>query len=267
MRSFAALESGMLDYEDSAELLSFVVESWEAGDWRAARDRLLDHAQTIGEKNRCTPLDGLVLCTLYHSFVELQNKLGGAPLDSPRNQALSYLAIGQANFYITFPQVAKSGPEDTRRALGYAAAALEAGKKLYSSPAFDYYSAVAYYGYAETYPRTHADYFPYFNQASWDIDMAALAMPDNLEVKYLQAQIKQRLDPWVALEAIEVYMALKPDDPSAHCLRGMSNFYAKNYEKCIADLRIFLEQAPGHSWRPAAEAALKSAEEMRKPIR
>ena len=62
-------------------------------------------------------------------------------------------------------------------------------------------------------------------------------------------------------------MALRPNDPSAYCLRGMANFYAQNFGKSVADLRIFLERAPGHSWRPAAEAALKSAEEMLKPAR
>ncbi|MHB9152353.1 MAG: tetratricopeptide repeat protein [Spirochaetales bacterium] len=267
LRNIATLESGMLDYEDSAEILSFAIESWEGGDWQAARNRLLDHAQTIGEKDRCSSMDGLILCALYYSFMDLQGKMGGAPLESPRDQALAYLAIGQANYYITFLQVAKSGSEDTRRALGYAIAALDGGKKLFKSPAFDYYSALANYGSAETYPKTHASYYPYFYQASWDIDAAARAMPDNPETRYLEAQIRQQVEPRQALKAIEIYMALRHDDPSAYCLRGMANYYAKNYEKCIADLRIFIERDPGNAWRPAAEAALKSAEEMLKPMR
>ena len=86
LKNIAALESGMLEYEDSAEILSFAIESWEEGDWRAARDRLLDHAQTIGEKDSCSAMDSLVLCALYYSFMDLQDKLSGAPLDAPRDK-------------------------------------------------------------------------------------------------------------------------------------------------------------------------------------
>jgi len=266
LRNIAALESRMLDYEDSAEILSFAIESWEGGDWQAARDRLLDHAQMVGETNSCSAMDGLILCALYYSFMDLQGKMGGAPLESPRDQVLAYLAIGQAYYYIIFPQVAKSSPEDTRRALSYAISALESGKKRSPSPVFDYYSALAYFSSAETYPRTHASYYPYFYQASWDIDAAVRAMPDNPETRYLEAQIRQKVEPRQALKAIEVYMALRPNDPSAYCLRGMANYYAQNYEKCIADLQLFFKQAPSHRWRPAAEEVLKSAENMLKPL-
>ncbi|HWR12682.1 MAG TPA: hypothetical protein VN445_12735 [Rectinemataceae bacterium] len=267
LRNFAALESRMPDYEDSFELLGFAIEAWEAGEWRAARDRLLDHAQTIGEKNRCSAMDGLTLCALYYSFMDLQGKLGGAALESPRDQALAYLAIGQANYYIAFPQAAKSGPEDTRRALGYAIKTLEGGKKLFPSPAFDYYSAAANYWCAETYPNNHANYYLYFNQASWDIDTAARAIPDNPEVRYLQAQIKQQLEPWKSLDAIKIYMELRPADPSAYYLRGRACLFAEKYEMCVADLKKFLELAPDSPMRPIAEATLKTAEEMLKPIR
>lgn len=266
LKNLAAVVSTIPEYEISLEVLGSAVGSWEEEDWKTARDRLLDYAQMIGEKDSCSAMDGFMLCALYYSFMELQEKLRGAPLDAPRDQALAYLAIGQANYYILFPQVAKSTPDSTRKALSYAITALESGKKRYPSPVFAYYSALAYYASAETYPRTDSSYYPYFYQASWDIDAAVRGMPNNPETRYLEAQIRQKVEPWQALKAIEVYMALRPNDPSAYCLRGMANFYAQNFGKSVADLRIFIERAPGHSWRPAAEAALKSAEERLKPI-
>lgn len=171
LRNFFALESRMSDYKNVYKTLGLGIEAWDSGDWQGARDRLLDHAQEIGSLDRFSSMDGLILTSLYFAYIELRGKLGGAPLDSPRDKPLAYLAMGQANYYITFPQVAKSGPEDTRKALDYATAAIDEGQKLEASPGFYYYSALAHYLGSETYPKTHAYYFSNLNTASWEITM------------------------------------------------------------------------------------------------
>lgn len=262
LRNFLALESRMPDYEDSYELLGLCIEAWNSGDWRGARDRLLDHAQEVGSLNRFSKMDGLILTTLYFAYMDLQKKLGGSPLGSPRDQALAYLAMGQANYYITFPQVARSGPEDTRKALDYAITAIDVGQKLAASPGFYYYSALAHYLYSETYPKTHANYFSNLNTASWEITTAAVMLPDCPSLRFLQAQIEQWLNPLIAIEAAEAYMTLVPTDASAYYLRGSARFFAKQYDKCVEDLRKYLELAPKGSMREAAESTMKSAQEI-----
>jgi tetratricopeptide (TPR) repeat protein len=262
LRNLFTLESRMPEYAGSYKPLGLGIDAWSSGDLRVAREKLLDHAQAIGSLNRLSTTDGLILASLYFAQLELQRKLGGTPFDSSRAEALAYLAMGQADYYITIAQVVKSGAEDTRKALGYAIAVIEAGQKLAPHPGFYYYSALAHYLSAETYSRTDGSYFPGFNAASYEIGVAALMLPDCSAVRFLQAQIKQWVDPLVAIEASDAYMALVPMDPTAYFLRGRARFFAKQYDKSVEDLHKYLELAPKGALREMAEESIKSAQEL-----